>query len=181
MATVDMEALGLDAKRIEDRVVDQLVENLSQTDDYESRIQELVMKRIDSAIEAIALKHVLPNMQEYVEAFTLKRTNLWGEKTSSSMTFTEYLVKRANDYLAEQVDSEGKSKSESTSHYFRAKQPRVVHLIDQYLHYHISDAMKSALQTINESIAGGLEAAIKESIKRLQSNLKVAVEVKDRG
>lgn len=181
MATVDMEALGLDAKRIEDRVVDQLVENLSQTDDYESRIQELVMKRIDSAIEAIALKHVLPNMQEYVEKFMLTRTNEWGQQIGSSMTFTEYLVKRANDYLAEKVNYEGQTKKEAGSFSWHGKSSRVVYLIDQHLHYHIAEAMKRAVSTINESIASGLEATVKDSIKHLQQNLKVAVEVKDRG
>ena len=180
MANVDLEALGIDAKRIEDRVVDILVENLSESRDYESRVQNLVLQRIDAAIEAIALKHVVPNIQQYIEDFALTQTNRWGDK-KGEMTFTEYLVKRANDYLAEKLDYDGKTKAESSSSFFRPKNARVVYLIDQHLHYHIAEAMKRALQTINESIAGGLEAAIKDSIKHLQQNLKVAVEVKDRG
>lgn len=179
MANVDLEALGLDAQRIEDRVVETIVENLCEGVEYDTRIQELVQQRIDAAVETIAAKHVLPNLQQYIEEFALQETNQWGEVIGRKQTFTEYLVKRANDYLREEVNYEGKTKRETGSFGWHGKNPRDVHLIDQHLHYHISDAMKTAVRQINESISGGLEEAVKASISRLQKSLKVSVEVKD--
>ena len=48
----------------------------------------------------------------YVESFCLTETNKWGKKTGKSMTFTEYLVQRAELYLTEKVDLRGKAKGE---------------------------------------------------------------------
>ena len=128
-AAITLEALGLSPEDIADRVVDQIVDRLLKqhyTDDQDSvhttpspfaeAMKKRIIERIDKAIEEIAGRNVLPNVASYVENLCLQETSSWGEKKGEAVTFTEYLVKRAEAYLVEKVDSQGKDKASSGSY-----------------------------------------------------------------
>ena len=176
--------LGLDSQVVEDRVVEHISEmflhdaNGHETD-FNQRVQKLVNSKLDEAVEAIAKRNVLPNLEQYVEDFCLQETSKWGEKKGERLTFTEYLVKRAGAYMAEPVNYAGKTKSED-SYTWKGTTTRVVYLINEHLRHSVSRAMQEALKTINKSIAGGLEAAVKIQMGELKEKLRITFDGKSR-
>lgn len=186
-----IESLGLSKDELLDRVVTRAVEVLLH--DYEegndedgepctsekpSQFGELIKARVkqktDEAIEQIAAKHILPNITTYVENLCMQETNKWGEKKGEPVTFIEYLVSRAEAYLSEEVDFNGKTKAQD-SYNWRKAQTRIAHLVHEHLQYSIQIAMKQALADANSKIVGGIEAAIKIKLAEVQESLKVSV------
>jgi hypothetical protein len=93
------------------------------------------------------------------------------------LTFTEYLVQRVDAYIREEVNYNGKSRSEDRDSYGWSKSStRIVHLIHGHLQYHIQRAVTEALGQVNSSVRKGLEEAVKHAIASVQ--VKVATEVK---
>ena len=193
MSGFTIEDLGLSQEELGNRVVERAVNmflrDVSCNEDeqeydagpssFASAMQERIRTKIDESIDSIAGKHVMPNMKALIESFCLQATNQWGDKTGSKMTFTEYLVKRAEAYMAEPVDYEGKTKAESRGYSgWSASGTRVADLVDKHLHYAISRAMEQALESANESIAGGLEEAVKVALRNATAKLKVDVKTK---
>lgn len=188
---ITLEALGLSKEDIQDRVIERLCEQVLSGKGYDEdgeefyrdskfkqQLDERIKKQIEETINAIAAAHVLPNVTKYVESLMLQETNKWGEKKGASVTFTEYLVQRAEAYIQEQVDYDGKGRSEKDSYNWTGRTTRIAYLVHQHLHYHIETAMKQALATANGAIVGGLEGAVKASLQQALAGLKVAVQTK---
>lgn len=184
-----LEALGLSVTEIQDRVVqvlaDRVMESLVPDEEGEEvrlpsafaeRLQRRVLEQTNRAIEQIAAQHILPNVAQYVETLCLQETNRWGEKTGKALTFTEYLVARAEAYLREEVNYQGKTKGED-SYSWKASGTRVAHLVHAHLHYSIQTAMEQALRQANSAIAGGIEQAIKIKLGEVLASLKVETKV----
>lgn len=191
MNAITIESLGLSKESISDRIVDQAVErllfNLDDTDEYgnvtgqkskfQDQMNERIRSRIDAAVDAIAAKHVLPNVEIYLETLCLQETNTWGEKRGAKLTFVEYLVGRAERYLTEEVDHEGKGKGENTWGNWNKKSTRVAYLVHKHLQYNIETAMKQAIADANTNIVGGIEQAVKIKLAEVAASLKVSVAV----
>jgi hypothetical protein len=108
-----------------------------------------------------------------VEGIVLQRTNEWGEKTGKSVTFTEYLVERAEAYMTEKVDYQGRSKAEVRDSYgWKPNQTRIVSLIDQHLQYGIATATEQALKSANERIAEGIKDAVAMKLQEVLAGVK---------
>ena len=187
---ITLESLGLSKEEIQSRVIDQIVRSaltsVSWDEDgndvaissrFASTIEDACRARIDQKIEELGELYVLPNVDRYVETLTLQETNRWGEKKGSSVTFVEYMVERAEAYITEPVDYEGKTQAEK-GYGWSKSQSRISHLIHQHLHYSIEAAIKKMLQNANASIVGGLEVALKAKLEELQKAIKIAVTVK---
>ena len=186
---ITLEALGLKQADIADKVVDRIVERmLSQAETFDedgditdgkptrfsAMIQTRIKKRIDDAVEGIAGKHLLPNLTEYLETFCLQETTSWGEKKCKPVTFIEYLVQRADAYMKEKVNHQGKTKEED-SYSWRENTTRVSYLIHEHLQYNITRAMKEALTKANASFTGGIEAAVRTSLNNLTVQIPAPV------
>jgi len=182
-----LEALGISAEDLTNRIVDKAVDCLlSETafdeddDEYvvptdlKRRLDKAVKAQVDTKIAALAEQHVLPRVSEMIENLTLQETNKWGEKTGASLTFIEYLTQRADAYMQEPVNHNGKTKAEETYNWSKSTS-RVAYLINSHLHYSIEAAMKAALKDANSSIAKGLEDAVKTALQQATARLKVAV------
>ena len=187
---ITLESLGLSKEEIQSRVIDQIVRSaltsVSWDEDgndvaissrFASTIEDACRARIDQKIEELGELYVLPNVDRYVETLTLQETNRWGEKKGSSVTFVEYMVERAEAYMTEPVNYEGKTQ-EQAGYGWSKSQSRISHLIHQHLHYSIEAAIKKMLQNANASIVGGLEVALKAKLEELQKAIKIAVTVK---
>jgi hypothetical protein len=188
MSTITLESLGFTQEELQKRVIDQLCDQFTSGMDYNpddgrypvesdfaKQLEKLVQKRIDDTINAIAEKHVLPNVAQYVDNLTLQETNNWGEKKGTQLTFTEYLIKRAEVYVQEQVDSEGKGKQESSSSYWSGKQTRITYLVNKHLQYSIETAMKQAMQEATGQIARGIHETARLKLNEIAASLKVTV------
>lgn len=185
-----LEALGISAEELTNRIVDRATEQLLTSTGYDEdgeeyttesrlarKVTDNIKKMVDGKILALAEKHILPNMGSYIETLTLQETNRWGEKTGKPVTFIEYLTERADVYMREEVNHSGKTK-EQEGYSWSKSTTRVAFMVNQHLHYSIETAMKQALANANSNIAKGLEEAVKIALASATEKLKVAVSTK---
>lgn len=138
-------------------------------------IEKRVRKYIDDTIDRLATAHVLPKVGEMIERLTIQETNRWGERTGKALTFIEYLAQRAEAYLTEQVNFEGKGKTESSAYSWSGTQTRLTHLVHQHLHYAIEHAMKNAVGVVNEKMEAALLETAKAKLGEIAKTLSVSV------
>ena len=186
-----MEEIGLTKEDVQERVIermcDKLMGELCPADDEEPQGRSIFLRtkldaeikdRIDEAVVALADKHVLPGVTAMIEDLTLQETNSWGEKTGKKTTFVEYLVQRAEAYMTEKVNYEGKSQNETRGYSWTGTQTRITHMVHEHLHYSIETAMKQALKDANSSICKGIEEAVKIKLAEALQGLKTTVQTK---
>jgi hypothetical protein len=174
---IDLKALGITEEDLIARIVDSTVDRMLDSIGYDedgnefvdnsrmaTRLTEIVQKMIDAKVQALADTHVKPLIESRLESLVLQQTNKWGEKTGQPVTFIEYLTQRADVYMAEPVDVNGKQYS-----------TRVAHMMEKYLATSIRIAMEQALKDANASISKGLAEAVKIALADAQAKLKVDV------
>lgn len=195
MSELTLEALGITKEELQSRVIDRLVQHalndsyIDWDDDGEgsevkrpskfaNKLRDEVQARVDAAVAEIAEKHILPNAAQYIENVTFQPTNRWGEKQEKAKTFREYLAERAENYLTEEVNYEGKSRAECGSYSFTKSQSRITHMVHKHLHYQIERIMTDAVKTANSAIAKGIQETVKIKLEEIVGGLKVAVTTK---
>jgi hypothetical protein len=146
----------------------------TQSTQFERALQQRIKDHLDAEVGRQAEKHVLPKVTDMVERLVLQKTNQWGEKTGKPVTFIEYLVERAEHYLTEKVNHNGKTREED-SYSWRENTSRISYLVHKHLQYSIKIAMEEAVSEANKSITGGLEKAVKISLQQVIDKLKVQV------
>jgi hypothetical protein len=192
---MDMAALavlGLDPKDIEEkvteRIADRILEGFSFDEDggefrrdssFKQKLDKRIADIIDAKIIAISNEHIAPNVSKLIDGLTLQKTNQWGERTGTKVTFIEYLTQRAEAYLTEEVSYDGKVKGQD-SYSWSKFGTRLAYMVDQHLAFQIKTAMEAAYQNANATIVGGLKKAMEVSLENIKSNLKVTTEVKSR-
>lgn len=192
---MDMAALavlGLDPKEIEvkviERIADRILEGYSFDDEgeeftrdssFKRKLDQRVAEIIDAKIKALADEHIAPNISTLIDGLTLQKTNQWGERIGAKVTFIEYLTQRAEAYLTEEVDYNGKTRKEDSFSWSKFG-TRLAFMVDQHLAFQIKSAMETAYQNANATIVGGLKKAMEVSLENIKSSLKVTTEVKSR-
>lgn len=189
-AELTLESLGLDQDSLATKLVDRLAQNMLTSIGYDAdgdewfgtspfarKLNDMVKARLDSVVNDLADKHVLPRVEAMVEGLVLQQTNQWGEKVGSPVTFIEYLTHRADVWMREEVNYDGKTKGENGGFSWTKKGTRVAYLIDRHLQYNIENAMKAALCEANKSIVAGINEAVKIKLGQIAVQLKT--EIKD--
>jgi predicted metal-dependent hydrolase len=190
MSAITLESLGFSQEELQERVVGRLCEQVLQSTGYDEdgdeysvdsklakTLERRVKEHVDATINAMAEKHVLPNVSTYIENLTLQTTNRWGERQGKPVTFIEYLTQRAEAYMQEEVDFQGKPKG-ADSYSWKGTQTRLTHMVHQHLHYSIESAMKDALQIANSAIATGIQETVKRKLAEVSAALKAEVKTK---
>lgn len=187
---ITLESLGLSKEAIEEKLIAHLAQEVLTEIQYDydddgseyrakstlaKKLDAIIKQHIDATINALAEKHVLPNVTRYIENLTLQTTNQWGEKRGQPVTFIEYLTQRAEDYMQEKVSYDGKSRNEANSYSWNGTQTRITHMVHQHLHHSIETAMKQALQIATSGIATGLQETVKTKLAEVSQKLKVEV------
>lgn len=188
------EQLGITKDDIADRVASKIADAMMQSyrgadedgsahfgeSEFAARVEARVEEIVGNAVNAVADKHVPPNVEKFLADFRIPQTTRYGEPTRPPMTFIEYITEHADRYMREPVDSEGRSQDEARGTWYgdRGTRTRASHMVHKYLHHQIEGAMKDALKTANEKIVGGIEAAVKASLAEIQAKLVAKVEVK---
>lgn len=192
---MDLSELGFTKEDLQERVIERLCDQLlsgtliddegqpyREDSQFKKKLDKAIIAHIDGSIAKLAETHILPKLDSLIENLTLQQTNDWGEKVGKPVTFIEYLAQRADAYMREEVDYNGRSRDEAQrrgdGYYWKASGTRVAVLIKSHLHYSIESAMKQALATANQSIVGGLEGAVKVALQNVQDKLAVKVETK---
>lgn len=190
MSTINLKELGFTKEELQDRVIDricqQVMSGVSYDEDglpmerqsqFSRKLNERVAKQINDSIDKLAKKHVLPNVASYIEKLCLEETNKWGEKKGTKVTFIEYLVKRAEEYMQEQVNYEGKGKR-ADDYNFRGDQTRITFLVHDHLSNQIKIAMQDAMKVATSSIAIGIQETVKIKLAEVLGKLSVDVKTK---
>lgn len=186
-----LEALGITKEVLIDRIINKIADDLlsgevfdedgnefKTTSNFHRQLRELIQKRINTKVSELGEKYVMPKVDALVEGCVLQKTNQWGEKQGEPVTFIEYMIQRADQYMREEVDYEGKTRDEKRGYSWTKDSTRVVYSINKHLQSSIDTALKTALADANRSIVGGIEGAIKESLKNIQEKIKVGITVK---
>jgi hypothetical protein len=187
---MDLKELGLTKKKAQELVIDRIVDSLMHRksyddDDFEYQgesdfakgLKKLVREQITKQVESIGKKHVLPGVKKMVDDAVMQETNTWGEKVGKAATFKEYLVEKAEAWLAEVVDFRGNPKTACDS-YWRGNSTRVMYLIDSHMQYQIESAMKEALKKFDKSVGKGLTAAIHSQFAKMATAVNATIERK---
>lgn len=184
-----LEALGITAEDLTQRIVDQAVESLLESSGYdpendrettyESRFKREIEKRLQEAVDAkissLAAEHLVPKVGELIEKTNMRKTNQYGEPKGESMTFIEYIASRADAYMSEDVDYNGKSKAESGDSYsWRSCGPRLTVLMRNYIRDTLEKHAKQAITDVNQVIAKNIEKAARDAITSAASAIKVS-------
>lgn len=186
---LNLESLGFTKEELQERVIaricTQLLDGVGYDEDdnefttasqFHRQMRTSIKEKIETTINAIAEREVLPNVTSYIENLTLQETNRWGEKTGEKVTFIEYLTRKAEAYMQEKVNFDGKSKEENGNGYsWSGTQTRITHLVHQHLHYSIENAMKDAMKIANSAIATGIQETVKTKLAEISTTLKVGV------
>lgn len=188
--TIDLESIGITREELQDRVVQRVATMLmtsvssddndreySRDSEFKRKLDAKIEESIAAAIDALAQRCVLPNIVQMVEELTLRPTNKWGEKNGEPLTFIEYLTQRADAYLREEVNYEGKTKGQD-SYSWRSYGTRISFIVDKHLQSAIQRAMDDAVKNANESIKDGLADAVKIALAKISTSMKLTVEQK---
>lgn len=185
-----LEALGITAEDLTQRIVDQAVESLLSSNGYdpendhevtyESRFKKEIAKRLQEAVDKkisdLAAVHLVPRVGEMIEQANLQKTNQYGEKKGDPMTFIEYIASRASTYMSEDVDMNGKSKAESGDSYnWRVSGPRLTVLMRMYIRDTLEAHAKKAVTDVNTVIAKNITKAAQDAITAASTALKVQI------
>lgn len=157
-------------------------EDGTEYEDYENtpfqkELQKHIKNKIDITIAAVVDKYVLPNAEQHIANIALQKTNSWGEPKSEKQTFVEYLTAKAERFMIEDVDYQGKPKGRD-SYSWSKNGTRIEYMIDKYLQYHIETWAKTALGEANKSIVNGLQKAVESQLQHILKKLKFGVSVK---
>jgi len=189
---ITLESLGLSVEQMQDRLVEALIDrfltsNVSDEDGepvaivskFQTSIREAILTRVDESVERLIAPALDGSITSYIDNYKIQSTNGYGEPKREPETITEYIIRRANEYLTEGVNFEGKSKKEYSasgrdSYGYKDATTRVAFLIDKRLNDEIAKAMQEALKTANEAITGGLKSAVAFELNKLNAKLNAA-------
>jgi len=178
--TIDLEVLGMTQEELQARVVERIsskaLNEYAEEDDegsprwsLEAAVRSHVAKMVSEAVERLGEAHVIPNVIARLEKMTLEATNAWGERRGERVTFTEYMVQRAESYLNEKVTSDGRVPDT----YHRADQTRIAWLLDQHFSEAIHSALADTAKLMREEMAQGIGEAVKIKLEEMLTRLKV--------
>ena len=154
-----LEALGITAEDLTNRIVDQAVDSLLNSTGFDPE------NEVETRYES-----------RFIESADMKKTNAYGEAKGPAMTFKEYIASRAESYMSEDVDINGKNKVEAGDPYsWRSCGPRLTVLMRMYIRDSLETQAKAAVNDVNKVIAKNIAKAAVDAISAATANLKVVV------
>lgn len=183
---LSIESLGFDKEEIKERIIELAADRLlsryeSDEDgvdekfasDLKKKLEKVVIDRIDAAVVKIADEHILPNAAQFIDNVTFQETNKWGEPQKPKLTYREYLAQRAENYLSERVNYQGKTEKED-SYNWRGDRTRIAYMVEKHIMHHIEETMKKCVADANSQIAEGITGAVKMKLAEVMNSLKVS-------
>lgn len=189
--SVDLTAIGISKDKIIELVVNQIVASVMSGTSYDEdgdevrcdsafsrRVEAYVKQAIDEKVAAIAEQHIVPTIGKTIDEFVIKKTNEYGEMKGEPVTFTEYLVSQANQWLQAEVDYNGEPVSGHGHRYGTVHQTRLTHYVHEYLHSTIATAMKDAVNGIGSKIGDSIRETTKIQLAKIADAVQVTVRTK---
>jgi hypothetical protein len=188
-----LQAIGLTQEEIQRRVIDRIVAELMEEEaghydedtgqsyketrasQLERELRKTVQTRIAEQVIAVADAHLTPRIREIIESTKLQATNKWGEKQSEPMSFCEYLVKRAEAYMTEEVNLQGKTRGER-DHDFKGVQTRIAYMVHCDLYNAVHKAVQEALTSANTMFAKSLQDMVNAKLAEVAGAIKLSMQ-----
>ena len=187
--TIDIETLGFTAEEIQQRVIDKIAEellcqwrcdgdgeaNYSGPSELRNKLDAEIKKQINDEVTRLGEDNIHPAIRKKIESLILCETNHWGEKKGKEFTFVEYIIHRAEEFMKDDVDHNGKARGKSDSYSWKKAGTRIEYAIDKHLQYAIERAMEQILEGANKTLVDGIAKACKMKLEELGKQLKVNV------
>jgi len=180
-----IEELGMSQEELRELVIkrcaDQLLDSGQDHDILETRLMDECKKASQQAANTTIAwlfdKHVKPKIEAQIDAAMLQASNEWGEAAGEPVTFTQYIVARAEKHMTEKVNHQGLSRAESRDSYgsFKGSQTRIGYMIDSHLQYHIGNAMKKIMADANNTLVEGIQKAVEAQLDKIKVRLETRV------
>ena len=164
-------------EQVIERAADKLRESID-TGDY-GHLDRIVKEATDKAVSRYIEHVIVPRIEKEIGNITFQATNTWGEAHGKKFTFREYLIDRAEKWLEEKVDHNGKPKG-TDSYSWHPYQTRIAHMVHEHLHWSIKNSVEQMLKTANEKIVGGIQETIKMKLAEVQTALELKTTVKSK-
>lgn len=188
-AAATLALIGITREEFREVIIDRAVSNIDRyfgnedwadTGGHKHSITAHIRGTVQKCVDAYMVKNIDPIVKEKIETIVFEATNKWGERIDGApkKTFREFLIDRAEKFLREEVNFEGKSRDDMHGSYWTKSQSRVSHLVHQYLHYRVETAMKEAVKNANTVIVAGIEETVKIKLTEIASALKIDVKTK---
>lgn len=187
--SVDLAAIGISQDKIIELVVNQIVASVMSGTSYDEdgdevmcdsafsrRVEAYVKQAIDAKVAAIAEQHIVPTISKTIDEFVIKKTNEYGEMKGEPVTFTEYLVSQANQWLQAEVDHSGNPVQ--GHRYNTTYQTRLTHCVHEYLYGTIAGAMKDAVNGIGSKIGDSIRETTKIQLAKIAEAVQVTIKTK---
>jgi len=118
----------------------------------------------------------VPTISKTIDEFVIKKTNEYGEMKGEPVTFTEYLVSQANQWLQAEVDHSGNPVQ--GHRYNTTYQTRLTHCVHEYLYGTIAGAMKDAVNGIGSKIGDAIRETTKIQLSKIAEAVNVTIKTK---
>lgn len=188
-AEATLALIGMTREEFREVIIDRAVSNIDRyfgnedwadTGGHKHSITAHIRGTVQKCVDAYMVKNIDPIVKEKIETIVFEATNRWGERIEGApkKTFREFLIDRAEKFLREEVDYEGKTREDKHGSYWTKSQSRVSHLVHQYLHYKVESAMKDAVKNANTVIVAGIEETVRIKLAEVAAALKVEVKTK---
>lgn len=179
-----LEALGTSKEELREMIVagtvTKLFDEMVADGDYGERIsdaaQKMIREAIDEQVKKVIVDTIKPMVSTNLESMLIRHTNSYGETKRPPETLTEYVTRMAVNYMADEVDYQGRPKG-SRDYSGGAATTRISYMVHEHLRYTIDAAMKNVLQDANNQIVGGLKKAIEMQLDQIRSKLSVIVKL----
>lgn len=181
----DFNSLGMTIEEVQNRLIDKLSDDLHSSsdfsyeyiaDDVRKKLNTEAKKIIDTHISSVFEKEILPRLPDIFEKSCFQETNNWGEPKGKPVSFKEYCINRAEQWVNEQVDRSGQTKNENNSYNWHGKCSRLAHMIHQHLHITLEDAVKKALADANTALGKSIVDACQQKVNEIVAQMKVSVQ-----
>jgi hypothetical protein len=180
-----LDELGISKEDLESRIIDELLEHHVRTTDYryDETFQNKLKDIIDSKITDYIDREVSPRIEERLNTLVLREYTKWGDIRPGvePKTLTEYLLERIDQYITEDVDEQGLSRSEfnALAKYgpgWTKKGNRINFLISQIIQVNFKEEFTNIIRGVHKNITIGLEEVVRENLKRVSESFTIAVD-----
>lgn len=162
-------------------------EHTARHSTFEAQLSRRVHARLDAAINAKVAEVIGPWARGHVATMILNQTNAFGEQNGPQITLTEYIAKRADEFIHEKVDHQGNSQQEvkrnpNYSEYSRNdsssfKTPRIVHVINAQVGDLIRDDVKKGVGEVIGKFGKEFTASIRAALAGVFERVSIEVKV----
>ena len=178
MDLATLESLGITREEVLKRVVNQILSQEfkeEDSDEFSMRVTRLVAKMVEKKFSeqttAVLDKFMGEDLMKGLETYIIQKTNSWGERVGDPQTFRQYITSRAEAYLLEKVDRDGRTNDA----YGDKNQTRgawiISNAIGDNLRKILSEAMMNAQTVLAKSVTETVKLQMEEIVKKFNLNI----------